>query len=89
MKRIKPYTATEKLAELNRLELGTKSLAILFDCSPSKASQIKKQVIEKILASGKILPSPDKVPTTTAIKYLHIDESRLRRLAEYEKKEMP
>lgn len=80
----KPSTATEKLRELQRLELGTKSIAILKDCGMRKAGQLKKQVQQKIIESGKILPSELRVPTASAIKYLMIDEARIRKLAAIE-----
>lgn len=80
----KPSSATEKLRELQRLELGTKSIAILKDCGMRKAGQLKKQVQQKIIESGKILPSELRVPTASAIKYLMIDENRIRKLAAIE-----
>ncbi|RHN01510.1 hypothetical protein [Dielma fastidiosa] len=80
----KPSSATEKLRELQRLELGTKSIAILKDCGMRKAGQLKKQVQQKIIESGKILPSELRVPTASAIKYLMIDEARIRKLAAIE-----
>ena len=80
----KPSSATEKLRELQRLELGTKSIAILKDCGLRKAGQLKKQVQQKIIESGKILPSELRVPTASAIKYLMIDENRIRKLAAIE-----
>jgi hypothetical protein len=83
-KRIKPYSAKEKLDELNRLELGTKSFEILYDCGAGKALQIKRMVIKKVKESGRILPYPDKVPTAAAIRFLQIDEGRIRRLAKLE-----
>ena len=86
-KRVKPYTAIEKLQELNRLELGTDSFCIIFDCGRGKALDIKRRVMKKIEESGKILPYPDKVPTSSAIRYLQIDEARLRKLAEYERQQ--
>ncbi len=83
-KQSKPSTATEKLRELQRLELGSKSISIIMDCGLDKAVKIKKQVQAKIIASGKILPSKLKVPTASAIKYLMIDEKRIRELAAIE-----
>ena len=80
----KPSSATEKLRELQRLELGTKSIAILKDCGMRKAGQLKKQVQQKIIESGKILPSELRVPTASAIKCLMIDENRIRKLAAIE-----
>lgn len=87
MKRVVPYSATQKLQELNRLELGTLSFCILFDCGRNRALHLKREVMKKIEESGKICPYPDKVPTASAIKYLGIDEARIRRLAEQEKKD--
>ena len=83
-KQSKPSTATEKLRELQRLELGSKSISIIMDCGLDKAVILKKQVQAKIIASGKILPSKLKVPTASAIKYLMIDEKRIRELAAIE-----
>ena len=79
-----PSTATEKLRELQRLELGSKSISIIMDCGLDKAVKLKKQVQAKIIASGKILPSELRVPTASAIKYLMIDEKRIRELAAIE-----
>lgn len=83
----KPSTATEKMRELQRLELGSKSISIIMDCGICKAVELKKQVQEKIIESGKILPSQLKVPTASAIKYLMIDEARIRKLAAIELEE--
>lgn len=83
-KLVKPYSNIEKLQELNRLELGTTSLCILFDCGRNKALDLKRQVKQKILESGKLLPHEDKVPTATAIRLLMIDETRIRKLAAME-----
>lgn len=83
----KPSTATEKMRELQRLELGSKSISIIMDCGICKAVELKKQVQEKIIESGKILPSQLKVPTASAIKYLMIDEARIRKLAVIELEE--
>lgn len=83
----KPSTATEKMRELQRLELGSKSISIIMDCGLDKAVALKKQVQEKIIDSGKILPSQLKVPTASAIKYLMIDEARIRKLAAIELEE--
>lgn len=80
----KPSTATEKMRELQRLELGSKSISIIMDCGLDKAVALKKQVQTKIIESGKILPSQLKVPTASAIKYLMIDEKRIRELAALE-----
>lgn len=79
-----PSTATEKLRELQRLELGSKSISIVMDCGLDKAIKLKKQVQAKIIESGKILPSELRVPTASAIKYLMIDEKRIRELAAIE-----
>lgn len=83
-KLVEPYSNIEKAKELNRPELGTKSLCIIFDCGATKALALKKTVIEKIRASDKILPHEGKVPTASAIKYLMIDENRIRKLAAIE-----
>lgn len=84
---VKPYSNIEKLQELNRLELGTASLCILFDCGRNKALALKRQVQQKIIESGKLLPHEDKVPTATAIRLLMIDEARIRKLAAMELEE--
>lgn len=83
-KQSKPSTATEKLRELQRLELGTKSIAILKDCGMRKAGDLKRQMQRKIVESGKILPSELRVPTAYAVKALMIDEKRIRELAAIE-----
>ena len=80
----KPSTATEKMRELQRLELGSKSISIIMDCGIGKAVALKKQVQQKIIESGKIPPSELRVPTASAIKYLMIDENRIRKLAAIE-----
>ncbi len=77
------HTASEKLTVLNLLEQSTATFQILFDCGPCKALELKK-VKQKIIESGKLLPCEDKVPTAAAIKYLMIDEVRIRKLAAIE-----
>ncbi|WP_373128094.1 hypothetical protein [Dielma fastidiosa] len=78
------HTASEKLTVLNLLEQSTATFQILFDCGPCKALELKKKVKQKIIESGKLLPCEDKVPTAAAIKYLMIDEVRIRKLAAIE-----
>ncbi len=80
----KIHTYSEKLESLNQLELGTKSLQIIFDCCPNKALALKRKVKQKIIESGKLLPHEDKVPTSAAVRYLMIDEARIRKLAAIE-----
>ena len=83
----KIHSATEKLKVLNLLEQSTATFQILFDCGPCKALELKKRVKQKIIESGKLLPCEDKVPTAAAIKYLMIDEARIRKLAAIELEE--
>ncbi len=47
-KQSKPSTATEKLRELQRLELGSKSISIIMDCGLDKAVKIKNKYRQRL-----------------------------------------
>lgn len=77
-----PTTPEEKIKELNRQYIDTKSIMIIMDCCASSALKMKKMCQEYMLSKGKQLPHATKIPTAVAVKVLMIDENRIRRQVE-------
>lgn len=59
-------------------------IMILASCSEAKASELKKEMTENILKSGKRIHDIRFLPMKTVIDFLEIDEKRIIRNAKIE-----
>lgn len=73
-----------KLRTLSKQWAGVQDIMILADCGENKASKIRREIEQEILAEGKTLPRDKVVPMARAVKWLGLNEDRIIKYAKIE-----
>lgn len=80
----KQATNMELLEIIKKQWADRNDIMKLASCCESKASDLKKQIADSIMASGKRLHNSNLLPMQSVIKVLEIDEKRIVKYAKVE-----
>lgn len=84
----KQATNMELLDIIKKQWADRNDIMTLASCCESKASDLKKQIAESIMVSGKRLHNSNLLPMQSVIKALEIDERRIVKYAKIEQEMM-
>lgn len=84
----KQATNMELLETIKKQWADRNDIMKLASCCESKATDLKKQIADSIMASGKRLHNSNLLPMQSVIKALEIDERRIVKYAKIEQEMM-